>query len=130
MHQRIRDKIRSIGLPLPKSKGAILMDLANQMKQLKEELSECKPKQRFNPITLFGYNILLFVATETEDSKKENAQPTVQMTNETAGQQRSQRQSLIGLLTGELHHSRSSTQEHLQQPTKGDFFDKNLLLWV
>ncbi|XP_066154738.1 protein unc-80 homolog isoform X3 [Euwallacea fornicatus] len=96
MHQKIRDKIRSIGLPLPKSKGAILMDLANQMKQLKEELSE---------------------STESDDSKKENLQPTVQTTSETT--QRSQRQSLIGLLTGELHHQRSSTHEHLQQHLKG-----------
>ncbi|CAH1135888.1 unnamed protein product [Ceutorhynchus assimilis] len=91
MHQRIRDKIRSIGLPLPKSKGAILMDLANQMKLLKEELSE---------------------STESDDSKKET-QPTVQMTSETA--HRTQRQSLIGLLTGELNHQRSSTHEHFQQ---------------
>ncbi|KAF7271721.1 hypothetical protein GWI33_015431 [Rhynchophorus ferrugineus] len=95
MHQRIRDKIRSIGLPLPKSKGAILMDLANQMKLLKEELSE---------------------STESDDSKKENPQPSVHMTNET---QRPQRQSLIGLLTGELHHQRSNTQEHLHSHLKG-----------
>ncbi|ERL86707.1 hypothetical protein D910_04113, partial [Dendroctonus ponderosae] len=33
--------------------------------------------------------------------------------------QRSQRQSLIGLLTGELHHQKSSTHEHLQQHLKG-----------
>jgi len=42
MHQTIRDKIRSIGLPLPKSKGAVLMELANEMKQIKEDMSECK----------------------------------------------------------------------------------------
>ncbi|KAL1497693.1 hypothetical protein ABEB36_008611 [Hypothenemus hampei] len=96
MHQRIRDKMRSIGLPQPKSKGAILMDLANQMKQLKDELSE---------------------VTESDDSKKDNLQATVQMTSETA--QRTQRQSLIGLLTGELHHQRSSTHEQLQQHLKG-----------
>ncbi|ENN71242.1 hypothetical protein YQE_12169, partial [Dendroctonus ponderosae] len=39
------------------------------------------------------------------------------MTSETT--QRSQRQSLIGLLTGELHHQKSSTHEHLQQHLKG-----------
>ncbi|KAH1025785.1 hypothetical protein HUJ05_010443 [Dendroctonus ponderosae] len=97
VHQTIKNKIRSIGLPLPMSKGALLMELANQMKQLKEELSE---------------------STESEDSKKENPQTTtIQMTSETT--QRSQRQSLIGLLTGELHHQKSSTHEHLQQHLKG-----------
>lgn len=62
--------------------------------------------------------MILGLATVSDDSKKENAQPTFQMTSETT--QRSQRQSLIGLLTGELHHQRSSTHEHLQQHLKGN----------
>ncbi|XP_050309913.1 protein unc-80 homolog isoform X2 [Anthonomus grandis grandis] len=95
MHKKISDKIRSIGLPLPKSKGAILMDLANQMKQLKEELSE---------------------STESDESKKDNAQPSVHVTNETT--HRTQRSSVIGLLTGDLHH-RTSTHEAFQQHLKG-----------
>ncbi|XP_060527222.1 protein unc-80 homolog isoform X3 [Cylas formicarius] len=96
MHQKIRDKIRCIGLPLPKSKGAVLMELANRMKQLKEELSE---------------------STDTSNSsKKDTAPPTVQMTTETT--QRSQRQSLIGLLTGDLHQ-RSAAHEPFQAHIKG-----------
>lgn len=42
MHTKIRNKMRSIGLPLPKSRGALLMELAHEMKVLKEELDECK----------------------------------------------------------------------------------------
>lgn len=32
--------MRGIGLPLPKSRGALLMELAHQMKELKEELED------------------------------------------------------------------------------------------
>lgn len=42
MHTKIRDKIRGIGLPFPKSRGALLIELAHQMKELKEELEDCK----------------------------------------------------------------------------------------
>lgn len=57
--------------------------------------------------------VFLYLATDSEDTKKENPQgTTIQMTSETT--QRSQRQSLIGLLTGELHHQKSSTHEQLQ----------------
>lgn len=42
MHTTIRNKMRSIGLPLPKSRGALLMELAQEMKMLKEELDECE----------------------------------------------------------------------------------------
>lgn len=41
MHTTIRNKMRSIGLPLTKSRGALLMELAQEMKMLKEELDEC-----------------------------------------------------------------------------------------
>lgn len=40
MHQKIRDKIRGAGLPPPKSRGALLMELAHEMKDLKEELED------------------------------------------------------------------------------------------
>lgn len=33
--------MRSIGLALPKSRGALLMELAQEMKMLKEELDDC-----------------------------------------------------------------------------------------
>ncbi|XP_030758641.1 protein unc-80 homolog isoform X4 [Sitophilus oryzae] len=96
MHQRIRDKIRSIGLPLPKSKGAILMELATRMKKLKEELSG---------------------STEAEESRKENPQTNVHITSEI---QRPQRQSMIsGLLPSWDHHQRSSTHEYLHSHLKG-----------
>lgn len=42
MHTKIRNKMRSIGLPLSKSRGALLVELAHEMKLLKEELDECK----------------------------------------------------------------------------------------
>lgn len=42
MHTKIKDKIRGIGLPQPKSRGALLMELAHEMKELKEELEESK----------------------------------------------------------------------------------------
>lgn len=42
MHTKIRDKMRSIGLPPPKSRGALLMELAHEMKELKEELEDSK----------------------------------------------------------------------------------------
>lgn len=42
MHTTIRNKMRSIGLQLPKSKGALLMEMAHEMKMLKQELDECK----------------------------------------------------------------------------------------
>lgn len=42
MHTKIRDKIRGIGLPQPKSRGALLMELAHEMKELKEELEDSK----------------------------------------------------------------------------------------
>lgn len=41
-HAKIRDKMRSINLPHPKSRGALLMDLAHEMKELKEELEDSK----------------------------------------------------------------------------------------
>ncbi|RZC42316.1 unc-80 -like protein, partial [Asbolus verrucosus] len=40
IHTKIRDKMRGIGLPFPKSRGALLMELAHQMKELKEELED------------------------------------------------------------------------------------------
>ena len=40
MHSKIRDKMVGIGLPHPKSRGALLMELAHAMKELKEELEE------------------------------------------------------------------------------------------
>jgi hypothetical protein len=40
IHAKIRDKMRGIGLPFPKSRGALLMELAHQMKELKEELED------------------------------------------------------------------------------------------
>lgn len=42
MHAKIRDKLRGIGLPQPKSRGALLMELAHEMKELKDELEDSK----------------------------------------------------------------------------------------
>lgn len=42
MHAKIRDKLRGIGLPSPKSRGALLMKLAQEMKELKDELEDSK----------------------------------------------------------------------------------------
>ncbi|KAF5273419.1 hypothetical protein FQA39_LY07436 [Lamprigera yunnana] len=81
MHSKIRDKIRSIRLPLPKSRGALLMELAHEMKELKEELEDTSES-----------------STET-GKKPESSQPTVQMTSETT-HGRHQRPSLIEFLTG------------------------------
>lgn len=53
MHSKIRDKIRGIGLPLPKSRGALLMELAHEMKELKEELED-------SGFLLFYLNVLNF----------------------------------------------------------------------
>ncbi|XP_015837449.1 protein unc-80 homolog isoform X10 [Tribolium castaneum] len=97
IHSRIRDKIRGIGLPFPKSRGALLMELAHEMKELKEELED---------------------ASENTDPKKQEAtQPTVQMTSET-NHGRHQRHSLIGLFTGD-HGSKGSTDHpHTTLPAK------------
>lgn len=42
MHSIIKDKMRGINLPSPKCRGALLMELAQQIKDLKEELEESK----------------------------------------------------------------------------------------
>ncbi|XP_031332358.1 protein unc-80 homolog isoform X3 [Photinus pyralis] len=106
MHSKIRDKIRSVGLPLPKSRGALLMELAHEMKELKEELEDTSES-----------------STET-GRKPESTHPTVQMTSE-VNQGRHQRPSLIEFLTGgELgsrHGSKVLPDHHSSishQPTK------------
>ncbi|XP_050510714.1 protein unc-80 homolog isoform X5 [Diabrotica virgifera virgifera] len=86
MHSKIRNKMHSIGLPLPKGRGALLMELAHEMKLLKEEIENSREN--------------LF------DTKKDSA-PTCQMTTEVHST-RTQRPSLIGLLTGEGHHGKSA----------------------
>lgn len=40
MQSLIRDKMRGINLPQQKCRGAILMELAHEIKELKEELEE------------------------------------------------------------------------------------------
>ncbi|KAJ8932970.1 hypothetical protein NQ314_014301 [Rhamnusium bicolor] len=90
--QKIRNKMRSIGLPLPKSRGALLLELAHEMKVLKEELDE---------------------STEScSEPKKQESTPTCQMTTEIPPQSRHQRHSLIGLFTGEGHHGSKSAPSH------------------
>ncbi|KAK4883609.1 hypothetical protein RN001_006928 [Aquatica leii] len=109
MHSKIRDKIRSIGLPLPKSRGALLMELAHEMKELKEEIEDTSES-----------------STETA-RKPESGQPTVHMTSEVS-HNRHQRPSLIEFLTGgELgsrHGSKVLTDHHSNvphPPPKGKF---------
>ncbi|KAG5895326.1 hypothetical protein JTB14_000598 [Gonioctena quinquepunctata] len=90
MHTKIRNKMRSIGLPLPKSRGALLIELAQEMKLLKEELDE---------------------STESLSEAKKDTGPTCQMISEVPPP-RHQRHSLIGLFTGEGHHGTKSAPSH------------------
>ncbi|CAH2006087.1 unnamed protein product [Acanthoscelides obtectus] len=93
MHTKIRNKMRSIDLPLPKGKGALLMELAQEMKVLKEELDE---------------------STESSsEAKKPDSTPTCQVTSEVQ-QPRHQRHSLIGLFTSEGHHGSKAAPAHSQ----------------
>jgi hypothetical protein len=101
IHAKIRDKMRGIGLPFPKSRGALLMELAHQMKELKEELEDA--------------------SDNTDPKKPEAAQPTVQMTTET-NHGRHQRHSLIGLFTGDHGSKGSAEHPHTTLPTKGIFW--------
>ncbi|XP_049820328.1 protein unc-80 homolog isoform X2 [Aethina tumida] len=89
VHSKIRDKMRGIGLPFPKSRGALLMELAHQMKELKEELDES--------------------SASTEPKKPEGNQPTCHTVNETGTGR--QRHSLIGLFTGD-HHKQVPVEHH------------------
>nr|CAI5820732.1 unnamed protein product [Callosobruchus analis] len=91
MHTRIRNKMRSIDLPLPKSKGALLMELAQEMKVLKEELDES--------------------SESSSEPKKQDSTPTCQVTSELQPP-RHQRHSLIGLFTGEGHHGSKAIPAH------------------
>ncbi|CAG9815242.1 unnamed protein product [Phaedon cochleariae] len=93
VHTKIRNKMRSIGLPLPKSRGALLMELAHEMKTLKEELEE---------------------STESTSDPKKDTGPTCQMTSEIS-QSRHQRHSLIGLFTGEGHHGSKSAPAQVKE---------------
>ncbi|CAH1139308.1 unnamed protein product [Phyllotreta striolata] len=86
MHTKIRNKMRSIGLPLPKGRAALLLDLAHEMKLLKEELDE---------------------STESVSEPKKDS---CQMTTEVPA--RHQRHSLIGLFTGDSHHQSKSAPAH------------------
>ncbi|XP_056632405.1 protein unc-80 homolog isoform X2 [Diorhabda sublineata] len=90
MHTKIRNKMRSIGLPLPKGRGALLMELAQEMKLLKEELDE---------------------STESTSEPKKDTTPTCQITTEIQPM-RNQRHSLIGLFTGEGLHASKSAPSH------------------
>ncbi|CAH0559503.1 unnamed protein product [Brassicogethes aeneus] len=92
IHSKIRDKMRSIGLPFPKSRGALLMELAHQMKTLKEELDES--------------------SIETEP-KKDAKEATLHTVNETG----KQRHSLIGLFTSD--HSKQVTVDQHGNAIKG-----------
>ncbi|KAJ8917160.1 hypothetical protein NQ315_012652 [Exocentrus adspersus] len=102
MHTKIRNKMRSIGLPLPKSRGALLMELAHEMKVLKEELDE---------------------STESSsEPKRQESTSSCQMTTEIPAPTRHQRHSLIGLLTGEGHHGSKSAPappDHSHSQIKG-----------
>ncbi|XP_025829365.1 protein unc-80 homolog [Agrilus planipennis] len=104
VHNRIREKIRGIGLPLPKGRGALLLELAREMKELKEELEDTSE-------------------STTSAKKSEPTQPSIHMTSEVPVT-RHQRPSLIEFLTGSdlsgRHSSRTSSDHHLnvQQPQK------------
>ncbi|KAL3277360.1 hypothetical protein HHI36_012710 [Cryptolaemus montrouzieri] len=88
-HSKIRDKIRSNNFP--KCRGALLMELAHRMKELKEELEDSSE------------------STESE-KKQEPAPPTVHMTSETVSKH--PRHSLIGLFTGVgIDHSHGHAQK-------------------
>ncbi|XP_017782231.1 PREDICTED: LOW QUALITY PROTEIN: protein unc-80 homolog, partial [Nicrophorus vespilloides] len=82
IHSKIRDKIRGIGLPQPRSRGALLVELAREMKELKEELDDTSSED----------------STETA-KKTDDGKTTIQMTSET-NHGRHQRPSLIEFLTG------------------------------
>ncbi|XP_071051603.1 protein unc-80 homolog isoform X3 [Onthophagus taurus] len=94
MHTKIREKIRGIGLAAPKSRGAHLMELAHEMKMLKEELEH----------------------KSMEINKKDpQTQTTIQITSEVTTTTRNQRPSLIEILTGgDLKHK--MIPEHQQLP--------------
>ncbi|KAK9884494.1 hypothetical protein WA026_007335 [Henosepilachna vigintioctopunctata] len=106
-HTKIRDKIKSNNFP--KCRGAVLMELARQMKELKEELEDSSE------------------STESE-KKHEPCQPTVHMTSETGSKH--PRHSLIGLFTGEgkfgtdhshshAHKESSTSTSHVSTPIQG-----------
>lgn len=120
MHTKIRNKMRSIGLPLPKSRGALLMELAHEMKVLKEELDECKARSR---VSVVYYDDVSATESSSEPKKQESS-TTCQMTTEVPPPPptRHQRHSLIGLFTGEGHHGTKSApvpQEHHHSHIKG-----------
>ena len=54
MQSTIKDKMRGINLPQQKCKGALLMELAHEIKELKEELEESK----FDFIYLLDINLI------------------------------------------------------------------------
>ncbi|XP_044757175.1 protein unc-80 homolog [Coccinella septempunctata] len=107
-HSKIREKIRSHNFP--KCRGALLVELAHRMKELKEELED--------------------FSESTESQKKdEPVHPTVVTMSETVSKH--PRHSLIGLLTGEgkfgtehthgqYGHKESSTStSHVSTPNQG-----------
>ncbi|XP_065170367.1 protein unc-80 homolog isoform X8 [Atheta coriaria] len=92
MHQKIRDKIRGAGLPPPKSRGALLMELAHEMKDLKEELEDSTSSEE-----------------STDAAKKsDDGKATMHVASEI--NQRHQRPSLIEFLTGGEHGTRHGSK--------------------
>ncbi|GLV31802.1 uncoordinated 80 [Carabus blaptoides fortunei] len=89
MQSLIRDKMRGINLPQQKCRGAILMELAHEIKELKEELEETSSEEKIDPIR-----------------KTEMPQTAVQVTSE-VNHGRHQRPSLIEFLTGDLGSNKS-----------------------
>ncbi|GLG97294.1 Protein unc-80 homolog [Gryllus bimaculatus] len=101
----IREKMKGFSLPTPKGRGSLLMDLAHEMKELKEELEDRRyDEQRDNKRPT--------IITDTQPQTQTQQQlPTTGQGTEPAPTQR-KRPSLIDLLSGDLAARRDSATAH------------------